>query len=150
MGESVYHKFKIRVKLIRSKRNRFLLDEVLTMAENYQIIMQELVRRSNEETRRLKTVEQRLDSLEDKVNIMAEGGMERAKKTNTKITEIEVKVDNLINQVANLESNVDKITRQLAKFAQKRDLKEIENMINLLTPIVPEQKQPDIRAVRVS
>lgn len=120
------------------------------MPENYQIIMQELVRRSNEETRRLKTVEQRLDSLEDKINIMVEGNMERTKKANAKLTELDVKLDNLINQVTNLEANVEKITRQLEKFAQKRDLKEIENMINLLTPVTPEQKEPNIRAVRIS
>ena len=121
------------------------------MPENYQIIMQELVRRSNEETRRLKTVEQRLDSLEDKLNFISEGNMERAKKIHSKITEVEVKIDNLANHITNLETNIEKITRQLEKFAQKHDLKEIENMINLLTPIHPMQKQqPDIKRVRVS
>ena len=120
------------------------------MPENYQVILQELIRRSNEETRRLKSVEQRMDSLEDKVNILVENDIERTKKANTRIADIDVNMKDLLNEVTNLKTNVDKISRQLAKFAQKRDLKEIEHLIELITPVPEERKAHDVRIVRVS
>lgn len=118
--------------------------------ENYQVILQELIRRSNEETRRLKSVEQRLDSLEDKVNILVENEIEKTKKINMKVSDLEVSIKDLLNESSNLKTNVDKITRQLAKFAQKHDLKEIERMIDLITPVPQERKLHDVRIVKVS
>jgi hypothetical protein len=103
--------------------------------ENYQVILQELVRRSNEETRRLRTVEQRIDSLDDKLNSLIENNGERAKKTNMKAAEVDVTLKNLSNEIASLKLNVDKINKQMMKFAQRRDLKEIERMLELFNPV---------------
>ena len=103
--------------------------------ENFQIILQELVRRSNEETRRMRNIEQRLDALEDKLNVLVEGTNERNKRMNTKIADIEVTLKNMSNDLANANANIERITKSMAKFAQKRDLKEIERMLDLISPI---------------
>ena len=106
-----------------------------TTPENFQVILQELVRRSNEESRRMRQIEQRLDAIEDKLNVLVDGTNERAKRTNTKTTDLEVAVKNISNDLANANANIDKITRSMAKFAQKRDLKEIERMLDLISPV---------------
>ncbi|MCX6815663.1 MAG: hypothetical protein NT120_02335 [Candidatus Aenigmarchaeota archaeon] len=103
--------------------------------DNYQVILQELVRRSNEETRRLRMLEQKMDSLDDKLNSLLENNTERTKKINTKTAEVDVSLKNLSNEILNLKVNVDKINKQLVKFAQRRDLKEIERMLELLSPL---------------
>ena len=109
-----------------------------TTPENFQIILQELVRRSNEESRRMRQIEQRLDAIEDKLNVLVEGTNERAKRTNTKIVDSEVMLKNLSNDLANANANIERITKSMAKFAQKRDLKEIERMLDLISPLKQE------------
>jgi len=103
--------------------------------DNYQVILQELVRRSNEETRRLRTVEQRLDSIDDKLNSLLESTIERNKKINAKITELDVAIKNISNELLNIKLNIDKVNKQMVKFAQRRDLKEIERMLDLISPL---------------
>jgi uncharacterized protein (DUF342 family) len=103
--------------------------------ENYQVILQELVRRSNEETRRLRILEQRMDSLDDKLNSLIETNLDRTKKSNFKVAETEVSLKSISNEILNLKLGIDKINKQLVKFAQRRDLKEIERMLDLLSPL---------------
>ncbi|MBI3190284.1 hypothetical protein HYZ41_01120 [archaeon] len=117
--------------------------------ENYQVILQELVRRSNEEVRRLRSLEQRMDAIEDKVNILIQGTSERTKKTNTKFAETDVSLRTVENDIINIKMAIEKLNKQLVKFVQKRDLKEMEHMIDLISP-VSEEKSEDIREVRVS
>lgn len=114
------------------------------MPEQYQIILQELIRRSNEESRRMRSIEQRLDTLDDKLNVLTEGTNERTKRINTKLTEMEVALRTLSNDVANIKANVERITKSMAKFAQKRDLKEVERMLDLLSPIRQEFVTKDV------
>jgi len=109
------------------------------MGENrYQIIVQELVRRSNEDTRRLRSLEQRMDSLENRIGTTMESNLSRTKKINTKFAELDVKTSDINTEIIKIKNLLEKITRQMNKFAQKRDIKEIEKMFDLLSPIKQE------------
>lgn len=133
--QQLYSKFKIQaattIQAGKAARSVIFMPQV----ENYQVIIQELIRRSNEETRRLRTLEQKMDALEDKINGLIESSLERAKKTGSKITEMDVAIKNLSNEIINLKMGIDKVNKQMAKFAQRRDLKEIEKMLELLSPL---------------
>jgi len=114
-------------------------DQQLNMGENrYQIIVQELVRRSNEDTRRLRSLEQRMDSLENRIGTTMESNLSRTKKINTKFAELDVKTSDINTEIIKIKNLLEKITRQMNKFAQKRDIKEIEKMFDLLSPIKQE------------
>jgi uncharacterized protein (DUF342 family) len=102
---------------------------------NFQVILQELVRRSNEESRRMRTIEQRLDALEDKLNVLVAGTNERAKRTNQKLADSDAVMKAMSNDIANVKASVERITKSMAKFAQRRDLKEIERMLDLISPV---------------
>ena len=104
------------------------------MPDNYNLIIQELVRRSNEETRRLRSIEQRLDAMEDKLSVLSENSNDRMKKMAARQADTEANLTNIANEVTNLRLNLEKIIKQMPKYAQKRDLKELEQMINLLGP----------------
>ncbi len=118
--------------------------------ENYSIIVQELVRRSNDETRRLRNVEQRLDTIEDKLNVLLQTSADRMKKINSDIAESDVILKNLENDIINMKMALENINKQLMRFVQKRDLKEIEHMLDLIAPAPEIKKFDDIREVRVS
>ena len=105
---------------------------------NYNVIMQELVRRSNEDTRRLRGLEQRLDAMESRVNVFENNMLDRTKKINSKFGELDLSIKTLGEEIMKLANSMDKINKQVGKFARKQDLKEIENMLDLISPIKQE------------
>ena len=105
---------------------------------NYNVIMQELVRRSNEDTRRLRSLEQRLDAIENRVNTFESSILEKTKKTNTKFAELDLSLKAVGDEIAKLTNSIDKINKQVVKFARKQDLKEIERMLDLISPLKQE------------
>lgn len=99
------------------------------------MIMQELVRRSNEDTRRLRSIEQRLDAIENRLSAMEQTELDRSKKSNVKFAEHDVFLKSLSDELEKIRNAMDKINRQINDFARKRDIKEIEKMFDLISPI---------------
>ena len=104
-------------------------------AETQGLIMQELVRRSNEDSRRLRTIEQRLDGMEARLVALEDSLLEKTKKMNSKVAELESSIRLVSDEMLMVKTSLDRITRQLSTFARKQDLKEIEHMFELLNPI---------------
>ncbi len=102
---------------------------------NYGVIVQELVRRSNEDSRRLRALEQRLDSIEGRINNFENSMIDKTKKTNAKFAEHDLSIRTLNDELTRLNNSLEKINKQIAKFARKQDLKEIERMLDLISPI---------------
>lgn len=97
-------------------------------------ILQELVRRSTEMNTRMRMLEQRFDGVESRLASVESSSMERTKKTNVKYVEIDVTLRNLNDEILRIKNNLEKINRQVGKFARKRDVREIEKMMELLGP----------------
>lgn len=101
----------------------------------FNAILQELVRRSNDEMRRLRDVEQRIESLETRLNSVEEINLDRAKKNNIKLVSIDNSIKQLNDDILMLKNSLEKFNRQVASFARKRDIKEMEKMFDLLSPL---------------
>jgi|SRR3989338_9377467 len=115
----------------------------------YNIIIHELIRKNGEDTRRIRSLEQRLDMIENRMNSLESAGLDRSKKSGAKISEMEASLKGLYDEFSRLRNNMEKINRQIIKFARKSDIKEMERMMDLLNPMkqYPEQrpvKQPVI------
>src|SRR3989338_7024840 len=95
---------------------------------NVNVIMQELVRRSNEDSRRLRGLEQRLDAIENRINNFENSSLDRNKKFNSKFAELDLSIKTLTEEILKVNSGLEKINRQVNKFARKQDLKEIEQI----------------------
>ncbi|MBI2172905.1 MAG: hypothetical protein HYT73_01695 [Candidatus Aenigmarchaeota archaeon] len=113
----------------------------------YNIIIHELIRKNGEDTRRIRSLEQRLDMLENRMNSLESAGFDRSKKSGAKISEMEASLKGLYDEFSRLRNNMEKINRQIVKFARKSDIREMERMMDLLNPVkqYPEQrpvKQP--------
>ncbi len=98
-------------------------------------VIQELVRRSGEFSNRLRTVEQRLEGIEARLASVESTNLERVKKYNSKFVEIDVTLRNLNDEILRIKNSIEKINRQTGKFAIKRDVQEVEKMIELLAPV---------------
>ena len=103
--------------------------------ETQGLIMQELVRRSNEDTRRLRAIEQRLEGVETRLIALEDSTLEKLKKSNTKFAELEASIKMASDDVIQMKNMLEKMSRQLSTFARKQDLKEIEHMLDLISPI---------------
>ena len=100
-----------------------------------QAIIQELVRRANESSRRLRMIEQRIEAFDIKQNSYEESVNDKIENLNAKIKDIEVKVNDSYVQIIKFKSNLNKINKQIESLATRRELKEIEKMFELLSPI---------------
>ena len=105
---------------------------------NVNVIMQELVRRSNEYSRRLRGLEQRLDAIENRINNFENSSLDRNKKVNLKFAEMDLSIKTLTEELMKVNGGLEKINKQVNKFARKQDLKEIERMLDLISPLKQE------------
>ena len=101
-------------------------------------ILQEMLRRSNSEITRLRELEQRLDSIEGRVATIEEVSLARMEKSNERFVYLDSTLRNINDDMLRLKNNLEKINRQINKFARKRDIKEIEKMFELLSPLKQE------------
>ena len=99
-----------------------------------QMILKELVRRSNDEASRIRELENRFRILEEKASSTEGILLEKMKKINSKFIEIEADVKNIGDDLLRIKINLEKINKQMSRFAMKRDIKEIERMFDLLNP----------------
>ena len=104
-------------------------------SETHGLIMQELVRRSNEDSRRLRTIEQRVDSMEARLVALEDTLLDRTKKMNSKFAELDTTIKIASDELLMVKTTLERISRQMSSFARKQDLKEIEHMFDLLSPI---------------
>lgn len=103
--------------------------------EKFQIILQELVRRTNDFNSRVRSIEQRVQSLEERTNSIEEGAIDKSKRLTDKFLEIEARFRNMNDELTVMRNTVEKINRQIAKFAMKKDVREVEKMFEMLSPI---------------
>ena len=54
---------------------------------------------------------------------------------------------NLSDELTGLKNNLEKINRQINKFARKRDIREMERMMDLLNPMRQEFVEPEQRKI---
>jgi len=99
------------------------------------IILQELVRRSNDESRRLRELEQRVQAIEERTASLEETNLNRIKKINSKLFDVDKSIRDMGIDITNLINNIEKINKQISTFARRRDIKEVEKMFELLSPI---------------
>ncbi len=97
--------------------------------------MQELVRRASEEARRLRDLEQRLETMEERVRGLEEQLIDRFKKIDDRLGSLEAANRASGDELIRLKTSIDKISKQVDKSARKTDLKELEKMIELLSPV---------------
>ena len=106
--------------------------------ERMPMILQELVRRSNDETRRLREIESRLQNVEERATYLENTNIEKTKKLNERLADMELMIRGLNDEIAKLENALERINKQVGKFARKRDVREIEKMFDLLSPVKQE------------
>ena len=103
-----------------------------------ELILQELIRRTNRSERRLRIIEQRTQALESRLSSAEDSNFKQSKDIKKGIIDIDIAVKSFTDRLTKLESDMTKISDQTRNFAKHSEIKEIETMFDLLNPIKQE------------
>ncbi len=100
-----------------------------------ELILQELIRRANRSDRRLRILEQRVQALDTRLSGLEDSSFKQTKELRKRLVELEAAIHNLAERIVTLESEMDKLASLVKQAAKQSDLKELESMLSLFSPI---------------
>jgi len=108
---------------------------VETRPSDIRILTSELVKRVNDETRRVRLAEQRLDRFEVAMDNLENTMSAHAAEMKNLLDGINKNLKALSDRMSLVESAIGRIEKELAKRATKAELKQIESYMSLMSPI---------------
>jgi len=96
-----------------------------------ELILQELIRRTNRGDRRIRVVEQRTQALESRTSAIEDTDFKQNKDIKNKIMDMEVAIKSINDKLFKIENDMNKINEQIKNFARKNEVKEMEKMFEL-------------------
>ena len=105
---------------------------------NVQAIIGELIRRFNDNSKRLRLVEQKITSLESTLSNIDQNVVEQLKQAKLSTDKLNAKIDELSNRISKIEDDTRKLAKQMERAATKTELREIQGFIDLINPIKSE------------
>jgi len=95
----------------------------------------EMVRRMNEYSRRIKNLEQSLDRIETRVENMEQTVLTQMNDLKISLERIGQKISGVSDRLNTIETEILRINKDLGKSALKSDVKKLETFIDLVNPI---------------
>ncbi len=102
---------------------------------NVQAVIGELIRRFNDNSKRLRLVEQKMSGLESTLSNIDQSVVEQFKQAKLSTDKLNAKIDELANRVSKIEDDTRKLSKQMERAATKTELREIQGFIDLINPI---------------
>src|SRR3989304_6014955 len=98
-------------------------------ASDAKILATELVKRMNEDMRRIRILEERLDSEESRMRNIEETVLDQIETLRINVDRIGEKLDNISERFKGMDSEIVRLNRELGKTATKSEIKTLENFI---------------------
>lgn len=95
----------------------------------------ELVRRVNDNARRIRVIEQRLDVIDSRIKGIEERVIDEMSILKNGFDQLALDVKELTKEIKEVRSNMLKFSQSLEKSAKKSEIKEIESLLDLYSPI---------------
>lgn len=99
------------------------------------LILQELVRRANSHTQRLRNIDEQIRNINSKIENTEEQKIKRDKIYNEKFSKIMEKMEEINKNFNDLKNEILKIREKEKTFAKAKELETMEKEIELLFPI---------------
>ena len=103
--------------------------------KDVEMILSELVRRINEDGRRLRILEEQARTMETRTGSAEDTILRNAQNLRDDLNKIENHFKEFDTRILRLENEITKIFKDIEKSAKKMEIKELENLINLYNPI---------------
>lgn len=98
--------------------------------------MGDLSKRINDNTQRIRLLEGDLEGVESRLNTLEQNFLEFMQNTDKNVNHITADVSELRDKIVNLSIDVQKLNRATTKLVSKKDVKEMEEYVNLLSPMM--------------
>ena len=98
-------------------------------------LMTELVKRINEDTRRVRTLEQKMEKIENSIRGLEDSSLVQLNELKLGLEKINDRILKTSDRLTNMENDILKLNKELGKTASKIDVKQLENFIDLVNPI---------------
>ena len=107
------------------------------MAEvkDVQAILNEIIRRENEDSRRLRALEERDSLIENRIDTVESTILKFTEERKGINEKSEIKWDEVEKNQLRIDNEILRINKILEKVAKRAELKEIENLISIYNPI---------------
>lgn len=103
--------------------------------EELKDVINELVKRMNEDRRRIRLIEQSIDRLENSMSSIEETALSQMGDLKLSLDRINTKLAPLTERLNIIENDIIKLNKQMSKGATKIELKQIESFIDLVNPV---------------
>lgn len=107
----------------------------MPLQKDLQSMFDEVVRRLNEHGRRLRVLEERNRAIEAKLGSDEDMILRNAENARVKAEEMLKTLGEMDARIMKVENDVGKLVRDITRTAKKSELLELENLINLYSPL---------------
>ena len=104
-------------------------------AEQLQIILQELVRRANSHTQRLSAIDEKIKSLQLKIDSLEDAKSRVEKNLDKKIEKLAEEANSIKEELFKVNERISRLEEQSKKFAKKRELEELAEFLDIISPL---------------
>lgn len=95
----------------------------------------ELVKRLNENSRRIRLLEQKLDKIEGSMEMLEQTALNQTNDLKINLERIIVKITSIGDRLSGIESDIMRVNKELGRTATKAEVKQMETFIDLVNPI---------------
>ena len=98
-------------------------------------IIHELVDRTNNDTARIRVLEQENDIIKSKSNSVEQNLKIQKKQIDKALSEMDSKIGKIDNRMLSVESTVKEIIKEMKKLATTANIKELESLVDIYSPL---------------
>lgn len=104
-------------------------------AADIKLVTSEILRRVNEESRRIRLLEQRMDRVDNSVSGMQENVLAQLDDLKLGIERLSDKILKVSERLNGMDVEIDKVNKGLNKTATKSEVKQLETFVDVVNPI---------------
>ena len=99
------------------------------------VMLNSLVNRVNDNSKRIRELEESIRNLKEQLNSLQSESLKQKKTIIENETSTKNSTKQILDRLANLEVDIDKVNREIKDLITRREFKEIENYLELINPI---------------
>lgn len=99
------------------------------------VMLNNVVGRVNDNSKRVRELEENIRNLKEQLNSLQTESIKQKKTIIENDTSAKSTIKQILDRLANLEVDIDKIHREIRELVPRREFKETENYLDLINPI---------------
>jgi len=98
-------------------------------------VVAELIRRANEDRRRIKLIEQDLERIKNSMSSLENAALSQMGDLKLSLDRINNKLETVAGRLDVLDNGLNKLNKDVGKAATKLELKELESFVDIVNPL---------------